>query len=568
MLRTRGWVGLLSALTLVGMCGMTRAGEPAKVGEVTTAEYESMKKEVEALRKKVSAMTPVGASSGAAADDNERKYGPNATASTRQGKLTIGGLLQVWYYSIQNDNDSWVDKTGLNRAGDTTTAYGSNEVQDNDSFRIRRAEIKFTMEIHENVMAVVMIDPAREATSFPTFPSNLGSPSSSDAPVYFNDGSAAGGNARNDAVRNGAGAANRMLQDAYIKYHGIIPHHDFTIGQFKRRLGEEGTRDSSQLDFAERAMVTQLADLRDLGIQVHGFWWDERVQYWLGAFNGAGTAYQQRQNRSDDNDEKDLVGSILIRPLWKDETWGSIELGYSIMYGVGGEAGSSRYAASNPVDGLNRATTNHVMQYAYGSYMPGGPVRGWWIRGEWGQYRDRFAPATSTAAVGSGAEVITGGGVATLAPQPFSVQGWYISTGYKLSDSRWADGLNGWVKPMEFTFRYENMQNLFYHDLRSGSTVGGGGVVAGRIPYVNRSLDVFHTTVLTAGINYYIKGHNAKIQFNYNWVNEEDKVDNFNNRGNPAPTAGNQNTTSTRATGRQLREVRNDSFVLNFQVAW
>jgi hypothetical protein len=58
--------------------------------------------------------------------------------------------------------------------------------------------------------------------------------------------------------------------------------------------------------------------------------------------------------------------------------------------------------------------------------------------------------------------------------------------------------------------------------------------------------DVFKTQVYTAGINYYIKGHNAKIQLNYNVVDEPEGQDN----------AGN----------RQFHQVRNDNIVVNFQV--
>src|SRR6185436_20156477 len=104
------------------------------------------------------------------------------------------------------------------------------------------------------------------------------------------------------------------------------------------------------------------------------------------------------------------------------------------------------------------------------SYFPGGPVKGWWLRGEWGQYRDRFAPG----------EAITGNGVTTVDPAPFTVSGWSFSTGYNLGESRFAC-LDEWVKRMEFTFRYECMQNLFYHDLVD----------------TTRQLDVFHTSIYT-----------------------------------------------------------------------
>ncbi len=59
-----------------------------------------------------------------------------------------------------------------------------------------------------------------------------------------------------------------------------------------------------------------------------------------------------------------------------------------------------------------------------------------------------------------------------------------------------------------------------------------------------REVDRFKTQVITAGVNYFIKGHNAKLQFNYNWVLEEEN------------------------SARDLREVSNDNFVLNFQVGW
>jgi len=504
-------------------------------------DFEKLQKDVDELRKLLDQRKPgVGQGPVGKVDElteGKYEYGPNAPVITRTGKLTLGGLVQVWYYHIANDSESWSD----HQAFRTFTPFASNEARDNDSFRVRRAELKFTMDITENVTGVVMIDPAREATSFPSLPATQSSVTSGDGVAFFADSSAASLN----AVRNGTGNSNRLLQDAYINVHDILPHHDVTSGQFKRRLGEEGTRDSSQLDFVERAMITQLADLRDMGIQVHGTWWDDRFQYWLGAFDGAGSAFQQRQNRSNDNDERDLVATFLVRPLWKQETWGSLEIGASILYGKGGEAGG-HFSGTHPINGLNMNKTNHMMQYAWLAYHPGGPVKGWWIRGEYGMYRDRFF--TGVANVG-GTDTVGGNASASnVNPAPFTVHGWYGSTGYKLSDSVWADELkNGGMiekilHDMEFTFRYETMENLFYTAI----------VPVNR----RRQLDDFSTTVYTAGINYYVKGNNVKIQFNYNIVDEEnDGVD--------------QNQTFGGTSFRRfVREVSNNNFVINFQVSW
>lgn len=456
---------------------------------VSQVEYDKLKKEVDELRLRLDGTQPVAASRTEELVSN--KYGPNETATSVSGKLTIGGLLQVWYYGIENDNRGY--------------AFGSsNEVVDNDGFAIRRAEVRFTMDIHENVRAVISLDAAREATSFPNFPTNLGSGVWGDSAVSWESSFSNDGNPKSEAVRHGLGDANRLLQDAYIQVHGIIPHHEGFTGQMRRHLGYEGTQDDKVLDFVERSMITQPASLRDLGAMVHGTWWEDRFQYWVGGFNGAGTAFQQRQNRGDDNDEKDLVATVLLRPLWKDETWGSIELGYSGLYGFAGEGQGA--------ESLDRRGTRRTMQYAYLLYRPGGPVKGWWMRGEWGEIRDRFAPNA---------------GDHSADPAAFRVQGWYAATGYKLSDSIWADGLNAWLKPVEFVFRYDVMQNLLRPAVGEPHEV-----------------DRFKTQVITAGVNYFIKGHNAKLQFNYNWVLEEEN------------------------SARDLREVSNDNFVLNFQVGW
>lgn len=195
-------------------------------------------------------------------------------------------------------------------------------------------------------------------------------------------------------------------------------------------------------------------------------------------------------------------------------------MGYSYLYGWGGESGGRL----GGTDGLDRNKTRRQHQYAWGLYKPGGPLRGWWIRGEWGAYRDRFAPLDI-----NGSQQF---------PAPIELQGWYVSTGYRLSDSRWGDSLrNGGtiskhvLEPMEFTFRYDVMDNLLNPDIIN--------------PF--RGTDVFKTQAYTAGINYYIKGNKAKLQLNYHWVDED--------------TDGGRDI-------RQMREVRNDSVVLSLQVAW
>jgi hypothetical protein len=482
-----------------------------------TPTLQDLRRELEALRQQV-ATNPSLSIQHEIENRSINRCALEQSVHTKACSLTISGLLQVWAYSIDNDT------VGLLDAGQAVPGTGTaarQEEADNDSFRIRRAEIRFTFDIDEHITAHVMIDPAREATGFPSLPQNLGSRTTGDASVSFFDPCLCSGFIDDPRqIGAGTGTANRLLQDAYINYHDFVPQHDFSLGQLKRPLGGEGARDSGELDFAERAMITQPAEIRDLGLLVHGNWFDERVQYHAGVFNGAGTAFQQRSNRSDDNDAKDLLLDLRVRPFCADSDFGELEFGCSLLYGIGGEA-AGHLPGTNPLNGLNRRETVHSMQYAWLSYRPGGPVRGWWLAGEWGRIRDRFAPS----------EVQTGIDIITSEPAPFQIDGWYVATGYHFGHTECAERFPSALRNVELAFRYERMRNLFFHDLVAQE----------------RRLDVFKTQVFTAGVNYYILGQRAKLQLNYNWVNEQDDVDN---------------------TDRQFREVQNNNVVLNLQTSF
>ena len=511
------------------MAAMIFVAVPAAKAADTQAELDRLKREIDDIRRKLNTPAPGVRSSVDKVVDS--KYGPNTSVTTKSGKLTISGLIQVWYRSIQNDNRGLFDDAAGSGMVDT------NEAQDNDGFQIRRTEIKFVMDIHENVTGVIMIDPAREITSFADGRDNQGQWKRANqvAPQFNNaNGPGLGSTSSVGGVQSGSGAVPRLLQDAYINFHGVLPHHDYSVGQFKPAFGEEGIRSSAQLDFCERSFVGQLGDQRDLGMQVHGTWWDDRFQYWVGLFDGAGSYYLssgQYQNRADDNDEKDFSYRMLVRPLWKNETWGSIELGWSSEMGKHGES-SGHDPIATPVNGLNRNQSWAIRHAAWFSYMPGGPVRGWWLRAEGAYIKDRNAPGTVVDQLGGGGTEIgntgDGTGLAQSTGKPFSSVGGYIATGYKISDSIFCDSAPSWIKPFEFAFRFDTFQNVEVADPANPSHT-----------------NAYRTDIWTAGVNYYIKGHDAKIQMNYNWV------------GDPSGPAA-----------ARFHNVKNDNFIVNFQVAF
>jgi hypothetical protein len=487
--------------------------------QASASTVEDLRKEVEAIRKQLNEKEKT-ASTARIERIEESRYGPNAPVQTKDGKLRVGGLLKLWEIGYFGDHRNHQDVFG--DRGSQAGTGGTDETQRNGTRWVRYSQLRFSLDIHENITSVVMIDPANEATSLPGFPDNQGLFKSQRTNPSIAQGADPSKTANNPVgrIQTGSGNVPRMLQDAYINYHGVVPHHDFTVGQFRPAMGEEGVRDDAFLDFAERAMVTQLNAIRDLGVQAHGTWLDDRAQYWVGAFDGAGNFFdttskegpllgvpQGTANRTDDNNDKDILVSALGRPFWNWGCWGSSEIGGSAQFGRHGESGDLSSDFSAPVNGLDRRKTAASRLAAWAYYKPMGVVRGWWLRGEWGYQKDRTVPLSVNAfALGSGPNGEQAG------PHPFSRQGFYVGTGYKLSDSIFADRLsqggfwNNLMQPVEFVFRYEQFGNIITEDL------------------VNPDIHtwVMNSKVWTAGVNYYVKAYNMRAQLQFMSVDEPD----------------------------------------------
>jgi hypothetical protein len=163
-----------------------------------------------------------------------------------------------------------------------------------NTFRIRRAEMKFAGQVLPKVKWTLMLDPSK-ALNLSTTSATVGG-----TPVI---------------TSVSANQSSRILQDAYITLN-YIKDVNIDIGQYKVPLSQEALQSSSALDTVERALFLSdrsrgggLADNRDFGIQFSGPL-GKNVNYQIGIFNGIG----ETQNITDTNQEKAVVGRFLFRP--------------------------------------------------------------------------------------------------------------------------------------------------------------------------------------------------------------------------------------------------------------
>ena len=132
-------------------------------------------------------------------------------------------------------------------------------------------------------------------------------------------------------------AGSPKLLDAYADYK-INNFINFTIGQFKIPFSLENLYSDSKLEFIDRsqvveALVARSKDVignqngRDIGVQVNGkvIKISNRymIDYTLGIFNGSGI------NASDNNENKEIIGRIILHPFK------GLDIGGSILSGKG-----------------------------------------------------------------------------------------------------------------------------------------------------------------------------------------------------------------------------------------
>ena len=107
------------------------------------------------------------------------------------------------------------------------------------------------------------------------------------------------------------GNGQTVLYDAYVEAKPTAALN-LRVGKFKPPIGLERLQSATDVRFVERGLPTSLVPNRDVGVQLFGDLVGSRVQYQLGAFDGAPDA---AISDGDVSTGKDVVGRVFLRPF-------------------------------------------------------------------------------------------------------------------------------------------------------------------------------------------------------------------------------------------------------------
>ncbi|MGM0426126.1 MAG: OprO/OprP family phosphate-selective porin [Thermodesulfobacteriota bacterium] len=120
-----------------------------------------------------------------------------------------------------------------------------------------------------------------------------------------------------------------VIKEAWLEYQHF-PFARLKLGQFKEPFSLESQYSSRWIDFVERSMgVTALQPGEDIGVMVFGNFWDSRVVYGIGAFNGQGV------DEDAVVDDKDVTGRVAVQPFrqQKNSLFQKLYIGGSFGFG-------------------------------------------------------------------------------------------------------------------------------------------------------------------------------------------------------------------------------------------
>jgi phosphate-selective porin OprO/OprP len=138
------------------------------------------------------------------------------------------------------------------------------------------------------------------------------------------------------------GTGSSSLQDAWLELR-FSSALRLRAGKGKVPVGLEALLEDKDLPFVERGLPSNLAPVRDVGLQLGGEPFGGRVVYALGVFNGVPDA---ASGDGDNGDDKDVAARLVWRPFQRPA--GEAPPAVGLALGLGASLGRQHGSASAP----------------------------------------------------------------------------------------------------------------------------------------------------------------------------------------------------------------------------
>ncbi|MBI5582410.1 MAG: hypothetical protein HY892_01170 [Deltaproteobacteria bacterium] len=290
------------------------------------------------------------------------------------------------------------------------------------------------------------------------------------------------------------GERNGVLQEGWLEYKKY-PSFRVRAGQVFEPFSLEAIYSALWTDFMERAViVNSVSPQEDIGVMIFGKFWDNRVEYGIGAFNGQG------RNREAVVDDKDLTGRLVFSPFLHSSSLAALKkLSFGGSYGTGNN--------KQDLSGFDLRTeaTTTFLDIQTGVNQDGRLTR-------WGVELDY-----ALGPFGMKSEYITSrfdDVVRGTAKTYYEQRGAYLTAGYVLTGEDWAQ--NATVKPKR----------------NFDPSKGGWGAfqLLGRYQYIETDDNIIKSgfavgtdkaQTVTLGLNWYWNRHvRFQLNYSYSWFDD------------------------------------------------
>jgi phosphate-selective porin OprO/OprP len=281
------------------------------------------------------------------------------------------------------------------------------------------------------------------------------------------------------------------IVDAYADLK-FSPAATVRLGKFTSPVGLERLQSSSALSDVERALPSELAPNRDIGVQLQGELAGSKLSYAIGVFNG--TVDGRDAATTNPDDEFEVAGRLFVEPF-KDGAGFWSGLGF----GIGGSAGDTVGAGNNILPRYR--TPGQVQFFNYRSAVAADGRRTRWSpQGYF--YRNGFGLLAEYIA--SKQELVVAGNAAELENTAWQATASYVLTGEDASyrgvvkpSNPFSPGKGGWGA-WELVGRYGELE-----------------IDEGAFPlFADASVSARRAKAWTLGVNWYLTS-NLKLVFNY-----------------------------------------------------